>query len=177
MAKTKAITYAKTETRIRVIQAQVEIALTRTTDLSEEAIDSILKGIETQWIDQVSIYGLDSENLCKAQLIMAIDWYEHNLQIRNGNITVVIAEDRRTWKDNTAVELRKVITLFNDYVAENSLKAKCQLSYAPGVNREDANRILGMVNGEAIRWKNKRDGFEFEIPEIKELRVGFYCLE
>ncbi len=167
-----------TLTRILVIQAQVEIALTRTTYLSEEAIDSILKGIEKQWIDQVYIYGLDSKNMCSAQLIIEIDWYKHNLQNCNGNRTVVIAADSPTWIDNTAIELREAISLFNDYVVENSLKAKCQTSYGLGVNREDANPLLGIVNTEAIRWKDNLSRlFDFRILEIKELRVGFYCLE
>ncbi|MEZ2236386.1 hypothetical protein [Microcoleus sp.] len=166
-----------TLTRILVIQAQVEIALTRTTYLSEEAIDSILKGIEKQWIDQVYIYGLDSKNMFSAQLIIEIDWYEHNLHNCNGNRTVVIAADGSTWIDNTAIELHEALSLFNDYVVENSLKTKCQTSYGLGVNCEDANRILGRVNTEAIRWKDNMNRlFEFNILEIKELRVGFYCL-
>lgn len=178
MAKT--VTYAKTKTytRIDLIKAQVEIALCRTTDLSMETImNSILAGIEKHWISQVNVYGLDSENLCRAQLIMNIDWDEYNLQVSNGNATVVLAENNRTWRDNTAIELNKAISLFNDYVREKSLKTKCYTFYAPGVNREEANRILNMVTTTPIQWKGKADGFEFEIPEIKELRVGFYSVD
>ncbi len=179
MAKT--VTYAKTKTytRINLIKAQVEIALCRTTDLSMEIImNSILAGIEKQWISQVNVYGLDRQNLCRAQLIMNIDWDKYNLQMSNGNATVVIAENPRTWKDNTAIELNKAISLFNDYVRENSLKTKCYTSYAPGVNRAEANYILGMVNAESIRWKRKATGLlDFEIPEIKELRIGFHCVD
>ena len=175
MAKT--VTYTKTETRINLIKAQVEIVLTRTTDLSENSIDSILKGIEKQWICEVNIYGFDTDNLCTAQLTMKIDWHEHNLQIRNGNVTVTIAEDGRTWTDNTPVELGKVMKLFKDYVTEKSLKAKCRTFYTPGVNREEANRTLGFVSAEPIKWKSKANGFEVEIEELKELGVGFYCVD
>jgi hypothetical protein len=48
--------------------------------------------------------------------------------------------------------------------------------YTSSVNREEANRILGMVNSTPIQWQDKADGFEFQLPEIRELRVGFYCL-
>ncbi|OCQ95647.1 hypothetical protein BCD67_10540 [Oscillatoriales cyanobacterium USR001] len=175
------VTYAKTTTwtRIEAIKSQVNIALRHTTEISLQLIqESILKRIENKWISKIHVYALDSENLCRAQLSIEIDWDEYNLQISNGKTTVVITEDGRTWIDNTAIELDEAILLFNDYVRDHSLKTKCYTPYAPGVNREEVNRILGMVNGEPIRWKDKANQvFQFKIPEIKELRVGFYCVD
>jgi hypothetical protein len=177
----KIVVYTKTTTwttRIEVIQEQVNIALYRTTDLSVEFIqESILKDIENKSIFQVNVYGLDSENLCRVQLSMKIDWDKHDVQIANGQTTVVIDDDGRKWIDNTPIELNKAISLFKDYASEYSLKTKCHTVYAPTVNREEANRILNLVPAKPIQWKDKADGFEFEIPEIKELRVGFYCVD
>ncbi|KOR36749.1 hypothetical protein AM228_11320 [Planktothricoides sp. SR001] len=178
MARTVTYTKSITCTRIEIIKSQVKIALVRTTDLSDYAIEnSILKGIEYQWIREVNVYGLDSSNLCKAQLIMTIDWEQHNLQIANGKATVVITEDGRTWKDNTALELREAIKLFMDYAKANNLKAKCHTRYAPGVNHEEADRVLGMVDAEPIQWNAKARGFDCYIQEVEELRVGFYCVD
>lgn len=179
MARTVTYTKSITCTRIDVIKSQVKIALVRTTELSDSTIKNcILEGIERKWISEVSVYGLDSSNLCKAQLIMEIDWEHHDLQIANGKATVVITEDGRTWKDNTAAELREAIILFMDYAKANNLKAKCHTRYAPGVNREEANRVLGMVDAEPIKWGAQHNGFlDFYIPEIRELRVGFYCVD
>jgi hypothetical protein len=176
MAKTKTVT--ATFTRINLIKSQIKIALIRTTDLSEETVEkSILKGIEKKWIKTVSIYALDTNNYCHAQLLLEIDWDEHNLQIKNGNATIAIADDGRTWKENTALEVREAISLFLDYVTEKSLEAICQTSYAPGVNREEANRELGMVSAEPVKWKGKTDGNIYDLPELKELKVGFFYVE
>jgi hypothetical protein len=178
MAKTVTHVKTKTYTRINLIKAQVEIALCRTTDMSMETImNSILAGIDKHWISKVHVYGFDSENLCRAQLSMEIDWDEHDVQIAKGNTTVIIDDDGRKWRDNTVIELNKAISLFNDYVGEYSLKTKCYTVYAPGVDREEANRILNRVPAKPIKWKDKADGFVSDIPEIKELRVGFYCVD
>ncbi|MEZ2236387.1 hypothetical protein [Microcoleus sp.] len=179
MAKT--VTYSKTTTwtRIEAIKIQVNIALRHTTDLSVEIIQkSILKGIENKLISKVHVYALDSENLCRAQLSMEIDWDKHDVQIANGKTTVAITEDGRTWIDNTAIELSEAISLFNDYVREHSLKTKCHTFYAPGVNREKANDTLGMVSAEPIRWRDKANRlFDLKMLEIPELCVGFYCVD
>ena len=179
MAKT--VTYSKTTTwtRIEAIKIQVNIALRHTTDLSIDLIEeSILKGIENKWISKVHVYALDSENLCRAQLSMEIDWDKHDLQIAKGKTTVVITEDGRTWIDNTAIELSEAISLFKDYVTQHSLQTKCHTFYAPRVNREEANLTLRMVNAEPIKWKDKANQlFDFDLLAIKELRVGFYCVD
>jgi len=180
MAKTHTYSKTTTWTRIEAIKIQVGSVLRHTTELSIEVIqESILKGIENKWISQVHVYGLDSENLCKAQLSIKIDWDKHDVQIARGNATIFIKEKDigRTWIDNTAIEVMDSISLFKDYASEYSLKTKCHTVYAPTVNREEANRILNLVPAKPIQWKDKADGFEFEIPEIKELRVGFYCVD
>lgn len=167
----------RTYTRIDLIKSQVRIALVRTTDLNDYTIENyILLEIAYQNISEVNVYGLDSSNLCKAQLIITIDWKEHNLQIANGKATVVITEDGGIWKNHTAIELRETISLFLDYAEAHNLKAKCHIRDATGVNRQEANRVLGMVTAEPIKWKDKANGFEFYIPEVRELWVGFYCV-
>lgn len=134
-----------------------------------------MPGIEYQWISEVNIYGLDYFNLCKAQLVMKIDWDRYQARMANGKATVVITEDGRTWIDNTAIELSEAISLFMDYARANSLFTKCYTSYAPGVDRWHANRVLGMSNADPIKWGGRADialPF-FAIPEIDEVRVGF----
>jgi hypothetical protein len=168
----------RTYTRIDLIKSQVRIALRRTTDINDYTIENyILLEIAYQNISEVNVYGLDSSNLCKAQLIMTIDWKDNNLQIANGKATVVITEDGGTWKNNTAIELRETISLFIDYAEAHNLKAKCHIRYATGVNHEQSDRVLGLVNLKPIKWKDKANGFEFDIPEIREFRVGFSCVD
>lgn len=174
-------TYAqcRTYTRIDLIKSQVRIALRRTTDLNDYTIENyILSEIAYQNISEVNVYGLDFYNLCQAQLVIKIDWDLYQVNMANGKATVVITEDGRTWIDNTAIELSEAISLFMDYARANSLFTKCHTSYAPGVDWRHANSVLGMGNADPIEWGGRADitlPF-FSIPEIDEVRVGFYCV-
>jgi len=173
MTTTYTYTATRTYTRIELLKTQVRIALRRTTNISPETLASTFdKGLNKHLISKALIYAVDNQNRCKAQLILEIDWDEYNLQISRGRITVVV--DSNKWKDDTAIELDEVISLFNRYVATYSLTTKWQVYKAGNLSYESWLKELGLVKGDDIKWER---GWSSPIPELPELRVGCYLAE
>lgn len=165
----RTITRTKAFTRIQLIKTQVRIAIRRTTDISPEVLKNTFdKGIDYHWIKSITIYGIDSEKYCRAQLTLEIDWNEYDVQLARGKATVAI--DGR-WEQDTAIELDEVITLFNKYVTEYSLITRTQFMYVDEVDSDMANQELEAVVPELIQWER---GWSSKIPELPELRVGCY---
>lgn len=165
-------TATKTFTRVELIKTQVRIALRRTTNISPEILKNTFdKGVDNHWINKITIYGVDQENCCRAQLILEIDWDEYNLQLAHGKATVAIDE---RWNDDFAIELDEVIALFNRYVSEYSLTTKWQTSHPDGLMLDEVLQQLGLVAAEPIEWEH---GWSTVIPEIPELRIGCYLAE
>ena len=150
------------------------MALRKTTDISTETLERVFEtGIDKQWIKKIMVYGMNKNNYCSAQLTLEIDWKEHNLQIDRGKATVTI--DDRKWNDSTAIELEEVIKLFNNYVHEKELITKIQFYYVDGLDREMANKVTGCSSAKPIEWKSS--SWSSQIPELSELRVGFYLAD
>lgn len=173
MTTTYTYTATRTYTRIELLKTQVHIALRRTTTISPETLANTFdRGLDKHWISKIVIYAVDNQNRCKAQLILEIDWDEYNLQMSRGKITVVV--DGNKWKDDTAIELDEVISLFNRYVATYPLTTKWQVYQAGSLSYESWLKELGLVKGADIKWER---GWSSPIPELSELRVGCYLAE
>lgn len=169
MAKTITYTGTKTFTRVELLKLQVHIALRKTTNITDEILArTVDKGIDKQLLSKITVYGVDDQNICRAQLILEIDWDEHNRQIMHGKATVTI--DSR-WTDDTAIELDETIKIFNSYVESNSLKVKWQYSHPQEVDLAVVCRELGVVKAETIKLKPI---WEKKIPELPELCVGLF---
>jgi hypothetical protein len=170
---TQTATATKTFTRVRLLKMQVNIALRRTTQISEDILESTFaKGIERQWINKIMVYGVDSKNYCLAQLTLDVDWDEHNLQINCGKLNVQVSEK---WKDSIAIELDEVIKSFNEYVNDHSLTTKVQFSCVNGLDMGMIDRELNACSSQAVEWKTS--SWSSSIPELSELRVGYYLAD
>ena len=164
-------TYTTTFTRTELIKTQVRVVLRKTTDISTSALSKIEKAIDNGWINKVTIYALDNQNYCHAQLILEIDWNEHNFQLSIGKATISIDEK---WTDNTAIEVDEVIKLFNRFISEKGLSTEHQ--YSMTSNSKGKASELGWIDAKPIKWK-KGQGLSYLIDELPELRVGFYLSE
>lgn len=174
MASTFTQTATKTFARLALLKAQVRIALRRTTNITPSILEKTFdQGLEHKWISKITIYAVDSDKCCRAQLILDIDWDEYDFQLAQGKATVAI--DQR-WQDDTAIELDEIIKLFNEYVAEYSLNTKYQVTRRAGFSKEMVQEALGLCDAEPIKWK-QRNGYSTKIPELSELRIGFYVAD
>lgn len=173
MARTFAVTKTITVARLELLKMQVRIALRRSANADQKGLDAVDKGLDKKWIKRVTVYGFDSQKLCRAQLDLEIDWNEHTVQLSRGKAQVTI--DGR-WPDNTAIEIYEAINVFNWCVETNKLHTEWVISYAPHLNRDEINRILGFKPAPPVRWAGKATGTEMDIPELPEVRVGLYAL-
>lgn len=163
-----------TYTRIDLITLQVRIGLRRSTTISQASLAAVQKGIDNHWIKKVSVYGFDNDKLCRAQLVLEIDWNEYNSFLSAGKATVAVDQK---WIDNTAIEIDEAVNLFNNFVTQNNLKPEWRVTYVSWVDRDDINRQLGFTRSEPIKWveQNGRSWIN-SIPEIPELYVGLYMV-
>jgi hypothetical protein len=178
MAVTRTNTRTFTFTRIELIKMQVSIALRRTTIVPEETLSKLLIGIENKWIEEFHVYAFDKNNLCKAELRLRMDWVKHTAEINMGNKDVTI---NNKWENNTAIELDESIKLFNSYVQTDGLWTEWRISFTLAVRSNSellkkAREVLGTHQGESIKWASKKEGSEFTIPELSELKVGCYIV-
>ena len=176
MAITTTRTY--TFTRTELIRMQISVALRRTTFISEDKLNQVLKGIDNKWIKEFSVYAFDENNLCRAQLALRIDWQRHTAELKMGHKDVAI--DRR-WENNTAIELDESIKLFNSYVNSDSLWTEWRVLYTDEVYNDTAlyqhvQQVLGLVSLGPIRWAGEREGHEYEVPELSEMKIGCFIV-
>lgn len=157
---------------------QVSVALRRTTFISEDKLQQLLIGLNEKWIEEFSVYAFDHNNLCRAQLVLIMDWKEHTAQLNLGHDDVTI---NQKWENNTAIELDESIRLFNGYVNSESLWTEWRVTYTEAVRSNPAlldlvRRTLGTHAGDTITWAGKREGHDYVIPELSEMKVGCYII-
>lgn len=170
---TRTRTRTQTFTRAELIVVQVDRVLTRQR-LPERYVDKILKGIRRRLIAEISIYGLDVHDACYAELFMRIDWARNQFHLAAGRDKVTI--DSR-WHDNLSIEADKSMELFEAFCHEFSLAVSCHARYAPGVDRDVANRELGFVRAEPVRWAGGLVGTAMSVPELDEFAVGVHFVD
>jgi hypothetical protein len=126
-----------------------------------------------KWIDDVNVYAFDKDNMCRAQLVMEIDWSEHEAKLAVGKTTVVIDE---RWSNDTAIEVQEAVRLFNSFVTTKNLWTKWTVGYVPWVDDDYVDRQLGFETAPPVRWADSPEEVGFQIPELSELRVGCYLV-
>lgn len=162
-----------TYTRIDLITMQIRIALRHSTKISKTDLAAIQKGIDNYWIKQVSVYGFDKDGLCRAELILEIDWNEYDSLLSAGKATVAIDQK---WIDNTAIEIDEAVNLFNKFVTQNDLNPEWRVVYVSWVNRDDINDKLGFVRSAPINWAGQGKLWKQPIEGLSELHVGLYMV-
>ena len=170
--KTLSLSVSKTKTypRLQLINMQIRIALRRSTKVQESSLQSIEKGIMNKWINRVDIYGIDINGLCRSQLTIDIDWDEHGVQIKKGNVSITFDE---SWIDDTAIEIDEAIQWFNKYNKSKKLTTKWTVSYCYNYDADSINKQLGFCRPNPIQWATGNTDPELlQINEIPELKVG-----
>jgi hypothetical protein len=170
-------TSTQTYTRILFLQKQIREALRSTTQISDDTLNTLLQAIEKKWIRQIDIYAFNFNNLCQAQLIMEIDWNEHDNQIAIGKITIAV--DTR-WKNDLLPQVDASIWAFNAYVDKYNLRTDWRIMYSDHVVNDtskltEVRRFLGTAPAEPIKWSDKPIGDYVKNDHFSELgiRVNF----
>src|SRR4051794_21688984 len=100
-----------TTTRTRMLEANVEVAIRRLMDDSDDLVQRIVEiGVRQKLIRSLTFRGLDKQRRCFAALTIEIDWDEHEQQsAMNGRLRV----DGKAISRG-APELRSLLTVFED---------------------------------------------------------------
>lgn len=178
MARTFTYTQTKTFARVDLLKMQIRIALRRTTNIQQEALRRLEMGVGNYWIRRFLVYGLDSQNLCRAQLTLEINWNEYHTQLSVGRAMITI--DGR-WVDDTAIEVEEAVNLFNSFVASEGLKTHWRVQYADWVYADEAmhQRVqseLNLTKAASVTWAGEKHGGSYQVPEIPEFSVGCYLV-
>lgn len=135
-------TYSATNTYVRkeALKLQFHIALMRSMDpasLSQLGLDGILKGVGNEWIDNLTIYGLDQAGRARAALVLQIDWSRYLVHMNAGRTHVVIDE---RWPAETAIELTAAMRLFSEFCRNNRLRTQRRVGYRAGLDAAAIDR-------------------------------------
>lgn len=175
MAETESITSPLTVTRIGVLKMQIRIALRRAANMGDRELNDVCAAVEKKWVNRIAVYGLDSGNLCHAQLDLVIDWDRYGFEITSGHAIITIG---RGWINNTAIELDEALDLFNRYVVANSLTTKVSYFHPSWVSLDMLRREFGWILQEELHWASGGIvDWSIRIPEVPELRIGCKLLE
>jgi len=169
MAFARTATYTATYTRVELIKLQVQRVLARSIPDQRGYINKLLRGIDKRYISEISVYGLDRDEMCRAELFIEIDWKRNALHISAGREKVQV--DSR-WQEGIAVEVDLTLQKFEEVTRELGLHKIVYCRYGPGVNREKANRELGLQPADPVRWKSGFVGTKMSIPELDEFSIG-----
>lgn len=160
---------------MELLKIQIRRTLRRTTRISKRRLELIDDGIENHWVSQIFVYAFDHNNLCRAELMVKIDWDEFGLQIYQGRAVIVIDE---RWESDTAIEVDEAIKLFNKFVETYSLKTRWEIEFTEWVQNDEVKYqevldILELTHSQPIQWaSDDQEGIVLEIVELPELRVG-----
>lgn len=168
MAVAKTATYTKTYARAELLKMQVQRVLVRSGQ-NQKQITNLLRGIEYRWIHKISVYGMDANDECHAELFVKIDWSRNALHISAGRDTVQVDAG---WEYGIATEIDLALQKFELAISELGLRKIIHFWYKPGVDREKANRELGFSPAKPVRWRNGSVGTKMSIPELDEMTVG-----
>jgi hypothetical protein len=173
MAITRTATSTQTYTRTVLIKLQVDRVLSRV-NLASSHIAKILQGIDNKWIAEVSVYGMNAQGYCSAELFMKMDWERNQFHVSVGKESLSVDN---SWTGGISLEVEKTLGLFLEFVQSESLTALVHTRYAPGVDREAANRALGFVTASPVQWSGGFVGTAMTIPELDEFTVGLRLRE
>lgn len=172
-------TATQTFTRIVFLKIQLRWALRESTNIDNITLDKFMYGVDQQWIKTFYIYAFNENNLCRAQLLLDIDWDEYNHQVSIGKATV--ATDVK-WKENILIEVEETVRAFNEFVQGFRLRTEWRVTYTNKVwNNQsllsDARKALGTYPGEPIKWDNKKTGMQLTNKDFSDLRIGLYLAD
>jgi hypothetical protein len=167
MAETRAS--ASTKTRMGLLETQIGIALRQLTTLSEQALQSVLSGVESKLIEYIILYGLDASNRARIELVMRIDWARYELRAANDEGIAAIDERQQVIG---APEVTEMAQLFDDYVNAKGLRVECRVTYRAGVDRDAANQQLGSTRARSVRWAGEWSSWApMPVEEVDELTL------
>lgn len=166
-------TATKAHTRITFLKIQLRWALRQTTDISETYLDTLMAGVEKQWINNFSIYAINANNLCRGELVLEIDWSEHNNQLYIGKATVSIDQK---WKDDILIEVDETVYAFKDYVKSLGLRTNYRIGLTNAVwnnasTKQQAFSQLSLSVGEPVKWAGEKKPIRLSNRDFPELGV------
>lgn len=154
MASTGTQTQAGTITRTDALIRQINLIVQATTG-STTFRNIIEQAVKNQWIQSVTINGLNKEGKIRQQIIVELDWNEHSLKLKdnNGQIIVNLASDER---NQISKVIGQIIDGFNEITEQGELEAVWLISYTPEANmrRDEINNILGLRRAEQKIWES-----------------------
>jgi len=170
------VTYTHTTTApaANLVAQTIRIILQKTTNISQEDIGRLMRGLDSNWIQQIRIYAIDDQMRWHAQLVLEIDRSERQSQLSLLKAVVALDEERPSG-DTTAIELNQTANLFLDYLKAYSLGTIWHVVYTQKVNDDPelyatVQRTLGFVRTEPVMWAGqKREAnlpFRSELPEL-----------
>jgi hypothetical protein len=168
MPITRTATFTATYTRQDLIELQISRLLGRV-NASRSYQDAIMKGVRYKWIGELSLYGMNYSDRCKAELYVKVDWQQNRLQVAAGKDSIQLDS---SWTQGVSVEVEKTLSLFSEYIKAEHLSVTIRTRYAPGVDREHANRVLGFETVERVKWASGSIGTAMSIPELDEFTIG-----
>jgi hypothetical protein len=168
MAITRTATYTATYARTELIKLQVERALVRSV-MAPKSVRAVLWGVDQGWISEISVYGVDHNDECHAELFIKIDWSRNALHIAAGRDTIQLDAG---WQGGISTEIDLALGKFEMFTRELGLRKIFRVRYSPGVDRDTINQKLGFRPGTPIRWHGGAVGTVMSIPELDEVTVG-----
>jgi hypothetical protein len=173
VAFVRTATVTHTFTRIDLMSLQVKRVLLRCR-VDDSSARRIIAGIGKRWIAEISVYGMDRNHACIAELFIAIDWARNAFHMSAGRNTVTI--DGR-WRNGISIEVESALELFEELCTAERLTMLCHTRYRVGVDRIAANKILGFTAAKPVRWRGKAIGTMMSVPEVDEFTVGVRIAE
>lgn len=165
-----------TYARIHLLTMQLKVALRRLTDLRTDPkyLELLMKGVEWKWLQRFTVDALDSAGLCRAELVLDIDWLEHDRMISIGRATVTVDDNK--WIDSTCIEVTTAIETFEEFVAQRGLHTRWTASYTGTVwndkaLRAKADNVLHLQPVEPAVWKSEPFSAQLRPNELPELTI------
>lgn len=152
-------TYLVTYARVGLLRLQMDWILRRS-GIAASAREAIVRGIENRWIENVTLNWLNSANFVMAQLSINVDWNMFSLRAAVSEFI-----EPSPLRSAEATGFVDAIESFLGSIADESFHVSFTIRYVRGVDRDEANQVLGFKRATPVKWAGGADERIAATPE------------
>lgn len=170
MAIVRTTTYTAVYTQSTLIELQIELMLRRS-GIAASIREAAVRGIRNRWIENISLYWLNSANLLVAELSVDVNWSRNRLRLAAGRESDAPYPD---WSSDVSADLSGDIASFLASLANKGFHVLPTIRYSPDVDADAANEDLGFKPAMSTRWTSGGTGTAttFSPRELDEFSIS-----
>lgn len=169
---TSTTTNTVTSSRVSIIVEQLAFLGKMATGSAD--LDRVLRrGLAKQWLDRVWLYGLNRDGNRVEQIIVAIDWNRHSINVESmGSVEVGASQAPGSWFSGAVGTIAEGFSRIRD---DLKLTTDWAVGIRDGINADMVRKDLGLSPGELPPWASEpEEAVDHRQSDLDEVRLRWF---